>query len=141
MLHRLTALLTRLAYWILAALADFGEHKLIPIIETDVLPDFLLRFGIRLLLKKKLRDIGASDPVSARFRKQREFVRRCANTERLALKTDQANEQHYEIPAAWCKWWCRVVVRVASTIPLLPFGGCVRLCWNPIAMIGIGFFG
>jgi cyclopropane-fatty-acyl-phospholipid synthase len=64
--------------------------------ETGVLPDSLLRWGIRRLLADRLRDERSGGPsfVTAR---QLERERKLA-TSPLALHTDKANEQHYALP-------------------------------------------
>ena len=37
------------------------NNSLISLTENGILPDFIIRFGIRLLLKKRLLDIKSSD--------------------------------------------------------------------------------
>lgn len=70
-------------------LIDFAEKKL--------LPDPLVRLGIRQLLKQRLQDEMAFDPEQASLRKHA-----CIDMLRsspIAIETDAANEQHYEVPA------------------------------------------
>lgn len=76
-----------------------------PLIDTliawDILPDPLLRWGIRRLLKQRLKD---ERPASAaeRFARVDAFA---AELRRLpvAIATAAANEQHYEVPADFYK--------------------------------------
>lgn len=70
-------------------LIDFAEKKL--------LPDPVLRLGIRQLLKKRLQDEMAFDPEQASLRKH-VCIDMLRNSP-IAIETDAANEQHYEVPA------------------------------------------
>jgi cyclopropane-fatty-acyl-phospholipid synthase len=71
--------------------------RLIDFAERKILPDPVIRLGIRQLLKKRLQDEMAYDPELASLRKQDciEMLRRSP----IAIETDAANEQHYEVPA------------------------------------------
>lgn len=65
--------------------------------EKDRLPDFLLRRGIRQLLKQRLAEEQCADDE-----KQREkWIRwvQHLETSPIALEENSANEQHYEVPA------------------------------------------
>jgi len=71
----------------------------IDLVERGLVPDRLTRMGIRSLLRKRLRDEGAGDPTA-----QQERLMALVATLRaspLAVETDKANEQHYEVPAAF----------------------------------------
>jgi len=69
---------------------------LIDLSERAVLPDELIRLGIRRLCAERLVDEGRWDPERAdrRFRDVLSELRRSP----LAIETDAANEQHYEVP-------------------------------------------
>lgn len=69
---------------------------MIDLAERGLVPDALIRLGIRRLCSQRLRDEGLHEPARAdmRFRRQLESLRRSA----LALSTDAANAQHYEVP-------------------------------------------
>ena len=73
--------------------------RLIDFAEKKILPDPLVRLGIRQLLKKRLQDEMAYDPEQASLRKHAciEMLR----SSPIAIETDAANEQHYEVPAAF----------------------------------------
>ena len=67
------------------------------LLECDQLPDWLIRIGIRRLLAERLReeDEGNVERQPARLL---EFVRQL-KTSPVAIATDAANQQHYEVPA------------------------------------------
>ena len=70
--------------------------NLIELAETGIVPDELIRFGIRRLLAKRLKDVasgycGDHGPI-AHFADS-------LRSSPLAVETDAANDQHYEVPA------------------------------------------
>ena len=67
--------------------------------ERGLLPDPVLRAGIRHLLRQRLRQEGAGDEV-ARHRRLMAWVETCRRSE-IAVETQAANEQHYEVPPAF----------------------------------------
>ncbi|HEX4509839.1 MAG TPA: class I SAM-dependent methyltransferase, partial [Burkholderiaceae bacterium] len=67
--------------------------------ERGVLPEVLLRGGIRRLLDARLADIGATDP-EASARAAEDFIAHMRGAP-IALLPEKANEQHYEVPAAF----------------------------------------
>jgi cyclopropane-fatty-acyl-phospholipid synthase len=66
------------------------------LLTRDVFPDFLLRFGIRRLLRQRLReeDKGGLEPNRTHLLALVEELRRSP----IAIETAAANEQHYEVP-------------------------------------------
>ena len=70
--------------------------SLIELAERGLLPDALVRLGIRRLCARRLRPPGARDPdrADARFRHLLDQLRRSP----LAIETAAANSQHYEVP-------------------------------------------
>ncbi|MTV25811.1 class I SAM-dependent methyltransferase [Nitriliruptoraceae bacterium ZYF776] len=66
------------------------------VIDRGALPDPLLRVAIRALLRRRSAAITAGS-VEDRSRRKRELVRELAESP-LAIHTDEANEQHYEVP-------------------------------------------
>ena len=66
------------------------------ILAKDVLPEFLVRFGIRTLLRKRLND--EFEPEEER--RQENFMKliRKLKDSPIAVNTFDANEQHYEVP-------------------------------------------
>jgi cyclopropane-fatty-acyl-phospholipid synthase len=67
--------------------------------EQGLVPDGMIRAGIRRLLRQRLADIEAdnAEAASERLEKFVEDMDRSA----VALAPEKANEQHYEIPAAF----------------------------------------
>jgi cyclopropane-fatty-acyl-phospholipid synthase len=67
--------------------------------ERGTIPDWLIRVGIRRLLKQRLRQEDARDVQSGR-EALRAFVAKLRSGP-LAVATDLANRQHYEVPTAF----------------------------------------
>jgi cyclopropane-fatty-acyl-phospholipid synthase len=67
--------------------------------ETGLVPDSVIRAGIRRLLDRKLTEIHAADLEKAAIIKNR-FVQMMGESP-IALVPHLANEQHYEVPAAF----------------------------------------
>jgi cyclopropane-fatty-acyl-phospholipid synthase len=64
--------------------------------ERGLVPDSVLRAGIRRLCRQRLKDIKASD-IEASGQMMEAFVEQM-NASDVALVPDIANEQHYEVP-------------------------------------------
>lgn len=83
--------------------------------ERGAVPDVFLRAGIRRLVRTRLEEIHASDAEAAAARAE-DFVAGLRAAP-IALVPEKANEQHYEVPAAFfghvlgrhrkysCAWW------------------------------------
>jgi cyclopropane-fatty-acyl-phospholipid synthase len=67
--------------------------------ERGLLPDFVVREGIRALLRERLREIAASD--CEREAELHQAFLADARRAPVALSTGDANRQHYEVPAAF----------------------------------------
>lgn len=67
------------------------------LLEKDVLPDAVVRYGIRRLLAQRLRDEDKGNPEA----QQQHFMKLLEELENspIAVNTADANAQHYEIPA------------------------------------------
>ncbi len=76
-----------------------ATQKAIEWTESGLVPDSVIRRGIRSLLHKRLRDIRADDNEFA-DRTQCAFVSMMRSSP-IALVPELANEQHYEVPAAF----------------------------------------
>lgn len=84
-------------------------------VEQGLVPDRVVRLGIRRLLKARLAELNDEDP-EATAASTRDFVHAMRGAP-LALLPEKANEQHYEVPAAFfervlgphrkysCCWW------------------------------------
>ena len=67
--------------------------------ESGLVPDSVIRSGIRRLLENKLAEIRADD-IEIAAQTTNDFVR-MMNESPVALVPELANEQHYEVPAAF----------------------------------------
>lgn len=67
------------------------------LLARDVLPDAAIRLGIRRLLAAKAAELAAGDVEERMERKQR-FIEELRRSP-IAVNTQAANEQHYEVPA------------------------------------------
>ena len=69
------------------------------LLERNLLPDWLIRAGIRRLLEDRLRAEDKGDPEA----QQTHFMRLVEDlrSSPVAIATREANEQHYELPSAF----------------------------------------
>ena len=67
------------------------------LLEKDVLPDFIVRYGIRKLLAERLKDEDKGKPEA----QQEHFMKLVVELKNtpIAINTADANAQHYEVPA------------------------------------------
>lgn len=72
------------------------------LIEKNKLPDFVLRTGIRKLLKQRLDDEMAGDAEGQQsvFNRLLEELKNSP----IAINTEDANQQHYEVPTAFYQY-------------------------------------
>src|ERR1035438_8479526 len=68
-----------------------------PLVERDLLPDWILRAGIRRLIAQRLRDEDKGDPERQQAHLMRYIDQLKASP--IAIHTPAANQQHYEVPA------------------------------------------
>ncbi len=66
-------------------------------IEKSYIPDSIIRLGIRQLLKKRLKQ-EHQENVEKQADAYTAFINEL-NSSQIAINTDEANEQHYEVPA------------------------------------------
>jgi cyclopropane-fatty-acyl-phospholipid synthase len=71
----------------------------LPLLKSGLLPDPLLRSAIRRLLHGRIKDQGGDDPTVAHPKKEAFLA--AMREGPLAIHTDAANEQHYEVPTAF----------------------------------------
>ena len=72
------------------------------IVEKNLVPDLLIRKGIRKLLRQRLVEEDKGDPV-----KQKEHLLKLVKelkSSPIAIETRAANEQHYEVPTEFYKY-------------------------------------
>jgi len=65
-------------------------------IEQGYIPDSIIRKGIRRLLKQRLKDINVDNIEKSSKSKHKLIQSMCESM--IAISTDKANEQHYELP-------------------------------------------
>lgn len=91
-----SGLYKKLANKILNLLSKTTE-VMIPLVYAGVIPDFLIRFGIRVQLYDHLA-LLKSEAVEKELASKIDIVK-ALHTMPIAIETDLANEQHYEVPA------------------------------------------
>ena len=67
------------------------------VLEKDLLPECIIRFGIRRLLKQRIQEITHTEisSSSAKIQAYADALKKSP----IAESTQAANEQHYEVPA------------------------------------------
>ncbi len=95
------------------------------LVDGGLLPDALIRMGIRRLLRQRLADENAGGPDATWERQRALWARMEASP--IAEQTSAANEQHYEVPPAFfeqvlgphlkysCGWWDPGVTDLATS--------------------------
>ncbi len=66
-------------------------------VEQGLVPDSIIRKGIRRLLQQRLNEVNADNTEAASYKKNA-FIEKMSH-QGIALLTEKANEQHYEVPA------------------------------------------
>lgn len=74
----------------------------ISLAEKRLVPDGLIRMGIRQLLKKRLSDEFIDDPERREIRYDR--LLQDLKSSPIAIEAEAANDQHYEVPAEFFKY-------------------------------------
>ena len=69
------------------------------LLEKNLLPDFVIRFGIRRLLKQRLRSENRGNPEAQQAHLSK-LVAMLSDSP-IAIHTQAANEQHYELPSGF----------------------------------------
>jgi cyclopropane-fatty-acyl-phospholipid synthase len=87
--------------------------RLIDWMERGLLPDRLVRAGIRRLLARRLQN-EKKDSSAAQLEAKQDFVRKMKESP-VAMSTEAANEQHYEVPAEFYR---------ETLGPHLKYSGC-----------------
>jgi cyclopropane-fatty-acyl-phospholipid synthase len=73
-----------------------GARLVDAVVDRGLLPDPVLRLVVRALLRRRLAAVTSGD-VEARHARKRALLRELAEAP-LAIHTDDANAQHYEVP-------------------------------------------
>ena len=69
---------------------------LIKLAEKKLIPDFIIRQGIKILLKKRINSLVSNNPEE-NIQDKIQFIKEM-NLSSIAVVPELANEQHYEIP-------------------------------------------
>lgn len=80
----------------LGLLSKLAE-RCIPLIQIGLVPDFVIRFGIRLQTRDRLAQL-ASVNAETELQQKMDIVQQL-RTMPIAIETGAANKQHYEVPA------------------------------------------
>ena len=94
----------------LAQLSDLSEKIGLPLVHAGFVPDFIIRWGIRLQLRSHLAQLS-SEPCVDELATKMAIVSELQNMP-IAINTDTANVQHYEVPA---KFYDLCLVRFTAT--------------------------
>jgi Mycolic acid cyclopropane synthetase len=119
----------KLAHSILSVAASWSDG-LIPLIYAGWIPDCLIRWGIRLRLRNHLQELAGINAVTELETKMG-IIQQLTDMP-IAVATDSANAQHYEVPSAFydlclgpCKkyssglWPCDTTTFAESEIHML----------------------
>lgn len=79
----------------------WASNLLLSAAEAGRIPDALVRVGIGLRLRAKIRSEGRGGPAELTERKRRLLEERANGP--ITIDIDAANQQHYEVPAAFFK--------------------------------------
>jgi cyclopropane-fatty-acyl-phospholipid synthase len=82
------------------------------LVQTNRVPDWLIRLGVRMILRNSTRRLYAQE-LEARDAERRALIEKLKRSP-IAIHTDDANRQHYEVPPAffqlvlgkWLKYSC-----------------------------------
>ena len=91
-----TSVVKRLSKAALSVLSNLSE-SFIPLIHLGLIPDFVIRFGIRIQLYDHLNILQAEN-VEMELSNKLKIIQ-SLKTMPIAIETDAANQQHYEVPA------------------------------------------
>jgi cyclopropane-fatty-acyl-phospholipid synthase len=69
-----------------------------PVVESGYLPDIALRAGIRALLARRKASLQYKT-VQEQDEAMVNYIHKLKETKEIAIKTKEANEQHYEVPS------------------------------------------
>ena len=75
---------------------------LIKLSEKKLIPDSVIRYGIRTLLRKRIGSLVSINPET-NIQNKIDFIHKM-NSSKIALVPELANKQHYEIPANFYKY-------------------------------------
>jgi len=83
---------------VIAILTSKLTEMALPIVYMGIVPDFLLRLGIRFQLQERIISLRATD-VEDEMNAKMKTIEALKTNPSIAIETDAANDQHYEVPA------------------------------------------
>ena len=92
-----TSVFRKVANKILSVVSLASESIGVPLVMYGLVPDFLIRYGIRVQLKDRLVSLQ-KETVEDELKAKSQIVQEL-HTLPIAIETDSANDQHYEVPA------------------------------------------
>lgn len=92
-----TSIYRKCADTVLKHLSTAAEVVGVPLVMKGLVPDALIRYGIRIQLRDRLASLRQED-VEAEGAAKMKIVEEL-HTLPIAIETDKANDQHYEVPA------------------------------------------
>lgn len=92
-----TSIYRKLADKILSVFSQAGETIGVPLVMYGLVPDCLIRYGIRIQLRDRLNSLQ-TEHVEDEMAEKMKIVEEL-HAMPIAIETDSANEQHYEVPA------------------------------------------
>jgi hypothetical protein len=87
----------KLAEKLLNLVSHAAESIGVPLVMRGLVPDALIRYGIRIQLQDRLNSLQ-TETVEREMQAKAAIVQEL-HTMPIAIETDAANEQHYEVPA------------------------------------------
>jgi cyclopropane-fatty-acyl-phospholipid synthase len=120
----------------MTALAENSPPLGFSLLERDLLPDWLIRVGIRRLLAARLaeEDKGSPQAQQAHLMQLVEELRHSP----VAIATREANEQHYELPTRFFELVLGRPLKYSSAYfnPGVTRCATARTCWSSAAAGG-----
>ena len=92
-----TSIYRKFADTVLKHLSSAAEVIGVPLVMMGLVPDALIRYGIRIQLRDRLASLRQEDVESEGEAKMK--IVQELHTLPIAIETDKANDQHYEVPA------------------------------------------
>jgi len=92
-----TSIYRKVATKILAVLSEASQSIGVPLVMAGLVPDFFIRHGIRIQLRDRLNSLR-TESVEEELQAKMAIVEEL-HTMPIAIETDKANDQHYEVPA------------------------------------------
>jgi len=80
-----------------AYISEYAAMAILPVVEKNLVPDHIVRFGVRAQLQGQLLVVNSLS-LEEQIKKENDFVKELKSMN-IAIAQDSANEQHYEVPA------------------------------------------